>query len=51
LECTGDAADRDRVNRSEIHIAFMIGDDAVAVGGVRADGEEVPALRNGSWQI
>jgi aminopeptidase len=41
----------DRVNRSEIHIDFMIGSDEVSVTGVMADGERVAVLRGGEWQI
>jgi aminopeptidase len=44
-------ADRERVNRSGIHIDFMIGADDVAVTGVTQDGREVPLLRGGAWQI
>jgi aminopeptidase len=40
-----------RVNRSEIHIDFMIGGDEVAVTGITAEGERVPVLRGGDWQI
>jgi aminopeptidase len=43
--------DRTRINKSVIHIDFMIGSDDVAVTGLRADGTEVPVLRGGSWQI
>jgi aminopeptidase len=43
--------DRARRNRSEIHIDFMIGGDDVAVTGIRQDGDRVPVLRDGSWQI
>jgi aminopeptidase len=43
--------DRDRINRSAIHIDFMIGGDGVAVTGLRADGSEVPVLREGAWQL
>jgi aminopeptidase len=46
-----DDADRDRVNRSEIHIDFMIGSPEVSVTGVRADGSRSPLLREGAWQI
>jgi aminopeptidase len=41
----------DRVNRSEIHIDFMIGSHEVAVTGVTTDGERVPVLRGGEWQL
>jgi aminopeptidase len=44
-------ADRERINKSVIHVDFMIGSDDVAVTGVRADGAEVPVLRGGSWQV
>ena len=39
-----------RVNRSEIHIDFMIGSDEVDVTGLR-DGRELPLLRGGNWQM
>jgi aminopeptidase len=44
-------ADRDRINRSGIHIDFMIGSDDVAVTGITSDGAEVPVLRGGVWQV
>jgi aminopeptidase len=40
-----------RINKSRIHIDFMIGGDDVAVTGLRADGSEVPVLRDGRWQL
>lgn len=43
--------DHGRVNRSEIHIDFMIGSDEVAVTGITADGADVPLLRGGAWQV
>ncbi len=43
--------DRERINKSAIHIDFMIGSDDVAVTGVQADGTEVPVLRRGDWQL
>src|SRR4051794_12848169 len=43
--------DRARINRSAIHIDFMIGGDEVAVTGLRQDGTRVPVLRGGSWQL
>jgi aminopeptidase len=39
------------VNRSEIHVDFMIGSDEVSVTGVTTDGGEVPLLRDGAWQL
>ena len=46
-----DSADVARVNRSQLHIDFMIGSDEVAVTGVRRDGRELPLLRGGDWQL
>jgi aminopeptidase len=42
---------RDQVNKSEIHIDFMIGSPELDVTGVTAAGERVPVLRNGDWQV
>jgi aminopeptidase len=44
-------ADRNRINRSAIHVDFMIGSDDVTVTGLTKDGTEVPVLVNGSWQL
>lgn len=46
-----DAEDAPRVNRSNTHIDFMIGSDDLEVTGVTRDGERVPILRGGAWQI
>ena len=46
-----DEEDKPRVNRSAIHIDFMIGADDVDVTGVTQDGRQVPLLRGGAWQI
>jgi aminopeptidase len=43
--------DRERLNRSGIHVDFMIGGDDVEVSGVAAGSEEVPVLRGGAWQL
>jgi len=43
--------DRARINRSAIHIDFMIGSNDVDVTGITADGEPVPVLRAGAWQL
>ncbi len=47
----GDDADQERINRSSIHIDFMIGSPEVEVDGVDVDGSAVPVLRDGRWQI
>jgi aminopeptidase len=41
--------DLDRINRSEIHIDFMIGGDDVTVTGVTAGGDRVEILAGGRW--
>jgi len=46
-----DAADRERVNTSRIHVDFMIGSRELEVDGVTPDGDVVPVLRDGAWQI
>jgi aminopeptidase len=46
-----DESDIEHVNRSEIHVDFMIGGDEVAVTGLDRDGGEVPLLRDGRWQM
>ncbi len=43
--------DRERANRSSIHVDFMIGGDEVDVTGLSKAGERVPVLRGGTWQI
>jgi aminopeptidase len=43
--------DRERLNRSSIHIDFMIGSAEVDVTGITRDGERIPVLRDSSWQI
>ena len=39
------------VNHSSIHTDFMIGSNELEVDGVTKDGEAVPLLRNGDWQL
>lgn len=48
--CVGDE-DTDAINTSAIHIDFMIGSAEVDVLGVTADGDEVPVLTRGAWQV
>jgi aminopeptidase len=43
--------DRARVNRSAAHIDFMIGSNDVDVTGITKDGDRVPVLRDGAWQL
>jgi aminopeptidase len=46
-----DPAERARINRSEIHVDFMIGSPELAVDGITRDGATVPVMRDGAWQI
>jgi aminopeptidase len=46
-----DAADKTRVNKSKVHIDFMIGSLELDVDGITKDGHAVPVLRGGAWQI
>jgi aminopeptidase len=46
-----DAADKTRVNKSNVHIDFMIGSLELDVDGITKDGQAVPVLRNGAWLI
>ena len=46
-----DEADRERVNKSDIHVDFMIGSNELDVDGITRDGDRVPVLRGGAWQI
>ena len=48
---TVDEPDYGRINRSEIHLDFMIGGAGVDVHGVTQDGERVPVLRDGVWAV
>ena len=48
---TAGEEDRDRLNRSAIHVDFMIGGDDVSVSGVTDGGDEVPVLQGGAWQL
>jgi len=50
-EVTVGAEDVPKINKSAIHIDFMIGGDEVQVTGITGDGAEVPVLLNGTWQI
>jgi aminopeptidase len=40
-----------RVNRSGVHVDFMIGSPELQVDGITRDGDVVPVLREGVWQV
>ena len=46
-----DEADKQRLNASRIHVDFMIGSPELDVDGITRDGDTVPVLRGGAWQI
>lgn len=48
---TAGEADQDRLNRSMIHVDFMIGGPGVDVDGITADGDVVPVLHGGAWRL
>jgi aminopeptidase len=50
-ELTVGPEDVEKINKSAIHLDFMIGGNDVDVTGITADGDEVPVLRDGTWQI
>jgi len=43
--------DAGRVNTSRIHVDFMVGSPELEVTGVTREGERVPVLRGGDWQL
>ena len=43
--------DRGRLNRSSIHVDFMVGSADVDVTGITSEGERVPVLRDSTWQL
>jgi aminopeptidase len=43
--------DRERLNRSSIHVDFMVGGADVDVTGITQSGERVPVLRRSAWQF
>ena len=50
-EAAVEEQDLGRINRSSIHLDFMIGSDEVDVTGITSDGERVPVLRQSAWQL
>jgi len=47
----GDEETASRMNESDIHIDFMIGRPDLRVTGITTDGERVPVLVEGAWQV
>ena len=46
-----DEADKKQLNASRIHVDFMIGSPALDVDGITRDGDVVPVLLGGAWQV
>ncbi len=41
--------ERNNINRSMIHIDFMVGDETLDIVGIKEDGERVPIFEKGTW--
>ena len=39
------------LNRSDVHVDFMIGSNQMDIDGIREDGSRVAIFRNGDWAI
>lgn len=37
------------LNRSQVHVDFMVGSAEMAIDGILEDGQQVPIFRNGEW--
>ena len=46
-----DESDVARVNESATHVDFMVGSPELEVDGITTEGNRVPVLRGGDWQI
>lgn len=46
-----DPSDKAKINKSAVHVDFMIGSPHLEVDGVTRDGAVVPVLRGGAWQL
>jgi aminopeptidase len=51
FEFAVEESDHYAINRSQIHVDFMIGGDDVVVTATTGSGETVPVMRDGSWQM
>ena len=39
------------LNRSNVHVDFMVGNAEMNVDGITEDGQRIPIFRNGEWAI
>jgi aminopeptidase len=51
LSSATDEDDKRLLNRSGIHVDFMIGSPELAVDGITRSGERVPVMRDGGWLL
>lgn len=51
VEMTNDELKAAGLNRSDVHVDFMIGSNQMNIDGIREDGTAVPIFRNGEWAI
>lgn len=50
-EMTDEELEAAGLNRSDVHVDFMIGSAEMDIDGIRADGTVVPIFRQGDWAI
>ena len=50
-ELTEEELEAAGLNRSDVHVDFMIGPNQMDIDGIREDGTRVPVFRNGDWAI
>ena len=48
-DMTQDELEAAGLNRSTVHVDFMVGSDKMDIDGILADGTKVPVFRNGDW--
>lgn len=51
VDMTNDELKAAGLNRSDVHVDFMIGSNKMNIDGIREDGTVVPIFRNGEWAI
>ncbi|MGT2716351.1 aminopeptidase [Streptococcus respiraculi] len=51
VDMTNEELEAEGLNRSDVHVDFMIGSNKMNIDGIREDGTAVPIFRNGEWAI
>jgi aminopeptidase len=49
--CVEDEVEQEEINESALHIDFMIGSPEVSATGITREGERIPLLVRGAWQL